>query len=88
VTAPTFDPFEQDNTVAGTAALRTGPSETTIDGRRVSGCICFCRNIAGIAVSGAAGRAIGHLRDGAIGDGAAELESLAAITRAATIEPN
>lgn len=37
VTAPTFDPFEQDNTVAGTAALRTGPSETTIDGRRVSG---------------------------------------------------
>ncbi len=37
VTAPTFDPFEQDNTLAGSAALRTGPSETTIDGRRVSG---------------------------------------------------
>jgi len=37
VTAPTFDPFEQDNTLAGTAALRSGPSETTIDGRRVSG---------------------------------------------------
>jgi hypothetical protein len=37
VTAPTFDPFEQDDTVAGTAALRTGPSETTIDGARVVG---------------------------------------------------
>lgn len=36
-TAPTFDPFEQDETVAGTAALRTGPSETTIDGARVVG---------------------------------------------------
>lgn len=37
VTAPTFDPFEQDNTLAGTASLRTGPSETTIDGARVVG---------------------------------------------------
>lgn len=32
VTAPTFDPFEQDNTLAGTASLRTGPSEIAIDG--------------------------------------------------------
>ena len=32
VTASTFDPFEQDNTLAGTAALRSGPSEIAIDG--------------------------------------------------------
>ena len=37
VTAPTFDPFEQDNTLAGTAALRTGPSAITIDGEQVVG---------------------------------------------------
>ena len=36
-TAPTFDPFEQDNTLAGTAALRSGPSEIAIDGTRVAG---------------------------------------------------
>lgn len=34
--APTFDPFEQDSTLAGTAALRTGASALTLDGRRVS----------------------------------------------------
>ena len=37
VSAPTFDPFEQDSSLAGTAALRTGPIETTIDGKRVMG---------------------------------------------------
>lgn len=37
VTAPTFDPFEQDGSLAGTAALRTGPSAITLDGQSVSG---------------------------------------------------
>ncbi len=37
VTAPTFDPFEQDETLAGKASLRTGASATTIDGKRVHG---------------------------------------------------
>ena len=36
-TAPTFDPFEQDNTLAGTAALRSGPSQIAIDGTPVAG---------------------------------------------------
>ncbi len=37
VTASTFDPFEQDNTLAGTAALRSGPSEIAIDGTPTAG---------------------------------------------------
>ncbi len=37
VTAPTFDPFEQDETLAGKASLRTGASAITIDGKTVHG---------------------------------------------------
>ena len=35
--APTFDPFEQDNTLAGTAALRSSPSQIALDGTQVTG---------------------------------------------------
>ncbi|WP_371397035.1 hypothetical protein [Fretibacter rubidus] len=35
--APTFDPFEADPNLAGTANLRTGASSVTLDGQRVIG---------------------------------------------------
>jgi len=37
VIAPSFDPFESDDGLAGTAALRTAGSAVTLDGRSVAG---------------------------------------------------
>jgi len=35
--APSFDPFEEDRSMAGTASLRSVSSATTIDGQSVRG---------------------------------------------------